>query len=150
MKNEANIAKLRVAAKEVVKQYELLHDTFASISSITQWHAILEIHDHEKINMKKLGEHLNICKSAVSRHIRQLITKEICEIEIDTYDRRNKFITLTKKGLNFFNKTLYEIRKEIYHAVDTMSDQDFEIALKGLSVYAEALKNARAKRNKST
>src|SRR5471030_1259673 len=98
MKTNTLIPHIRSASREMVRQFGLLNNRFASIGSTSQCHALVELDSHGVMNLGQLASVLNLEKSTISRLITQLFDQGICHIQPDECDRRNKLISLTKTG----------------------------------------------------
>jgi DNA-binding MarR family transcriptional regulator len=66
----------------------------------------------------------------------------------DENDRRNKIISLTKKGQALVNKIHREAKSQVQQALHLMTDEEKNIVAAGLTIYARALKQARIKKEK--
>jgi len=137
------ITQIRSASRKMVRQLGLLENVFVSIGSTSQCHALVELDAHGTMNLNQLSTALNLEKSTISRLVTQLADKGICHIEPDEKDRRNKLITLTKKGLRLVSKINHEATTQVRQALEMMSDEEQNIVVRGLSIYAKALKRSR-------
>jgi putative acetyltransferase len=91
----------------------------------------------------QLSTVLNLDKSTTSRLVTQLCEKGICQIQLDEHDRRNKLISLTKKGLQLVNEIHKKASLQVNLALDMMSKEEQAMVLNGLTLYAKALKYSR-------
>ena len=66
--------------------------------TLAQCHAILEIYQHDKINLTDLSEKLFLDKSTVSRTIEGLVNGGFVNRSVPKDNRRKVIITLTGKG----------------------------------------------------
>jgi putative acetyltransferase len=143
MKTETLIPHIRSASREMVRQFGLLNNRFSAIGSTSQCHALVEIDSHGVMNLGELSAILNLEKSTISRLVAQLLEQGICQIQSDENDRRNKLISLTKKGSIQVNKIHVAARLQVRQALDMMSDEERMTVVRGLSIYAKALKRSR-------
>jgi len=143
MKTETLITHIRSSSREMVRQFGLLNNCFSSIGSTSQCHALVELDSHGVMNLGQLSTVLNLEKSTTSRLVTQLLSKGICHIQLDENDRRNKLISLTKKGLQLVNKIHLEAKLQVQQALDMMSEDEKNTVVRGLSIYAKALKRSR-------
>ncbi len=141
-KTDKLISQIRSSSRGIVRQLGLLENCFASIGSTSQCHAMVELDTHGAMNAGQLSEALNLEKSTVSRLVAQLLEDGICCIKIDENDRRNKLISLTKKGLVLVGKIHIEATLQVKRALDLMSEEEKSIVVRGLSIYAKALKKS--------
>ena len=145
MEKNTRIACIRSAAREIVRIPELIRQKSSFINSISQLHVLIELDIHSVMNMGQLTTLLNLKKSTVSRLIGQLITRRICEMQRDKNDRRNKLISLTKKGKRIIAKINAEINAQMQSALDLIDETERDSIVRGISTYAQALKISRLK-----
>jgi putative acetyltransferase len=143
MKTDILISHIRSASREMVRQFGLLNNRFSSIGSISQCHALVELDSHGVMNLGQLSTVLNLEKSTTSRLVTQLLEKGICQIQPDENDLRNKIISLTKKGIMLVNKIHFEAKLQVQQALDMMSEEEKNTVVRGLTLYAKALKRSR-------
>jgi putative acetyltransferase len=143
MKTDMLISQIRSASRVMVRQLGLLDNQFATIGSTSQCHALVELDAHGVMNLGQLSTVLNLEKSTASRLVTQLHERGICQIQADENDRRNKLISLTKKGVLLVNKIHLEAKLQVQQALDMMSDEEKNIVVRGLSTYAKALKRSK-------
>lgn len=137
------ITQIRSASREMVRQFGLLDTYFSSIGSNSQCHALVELDSCGVMTLGQLSSVLNLDKSTTSRLVTQLCERGICQIQADEHDRRNKLISLTREGLRCVNEIHKEARLQVKLALDMMSKEEQTTVLKGLTVYAKALKRSR-------
>lgn len=137
------ITQIRSASREMVRQFGLLDNHFSSIGTNSQCHALVELDSRGVMHLSQLSTALNLDKSTTSRLVTQLCEKEICQIQADENDRRNKLISLTKKGLQLVNEIHEEANLQVKLALDMMSNKEQAVVLEGLTLYAKALKRSK-------
>lgn len=145
MNKDIAIARIRDTSQELVRQINLLTNQFSAVGSMSQWHTLIELNIYKKMNMAHLVERLNLDKSTVSRLVEQLVDKNICTIQIDKDDRRNKLISLTPKGLKLFKKINTEYHHHMQEALICISQQDQATLAQGLFLYTQILNGYRLK-----
>ena len=145
MTSDTLISGIRAASREMVRQFGLLSNPFASIGSPSQCHALVELDAHGIMNIRELSIALNLEKSTTSRLMTQLILKGLCRIHLGENDRRNKLISLTEKGSLLANKIHAEAKLQVQQALGTMNEEEQNLVARGLSLYAKALKRSRLK-----
>jgi DNA-binding MarR family transcriptional regulator len=143
MKIDKSVTQIRAASREMVRQLGLLNNCFSAIGSTSQCHALVEIDTQGKMNLGQLSAALNLEKSTTSRLIMQLYEKGICHIQPDENDLRNKLISLTKKGVALVNKIHTEAKSQVEEALNLMTEEERDMVVHGLSIYAKALKQAK-------
>jgi len=139
------ILQVRLASRTMVRQLGLLDNRFSDIGSTSQCHALVELDLQGVMTLGQLSMALNLEKSTTSRLIDQLLEKEACHIEPDTNDRRNKLISLTKKGLRLVNKIHVEAQLQVSQALEIMSEEERNAVVCGLALYAQALQQVELK-----
>ncbi|MDR3646315.1 MAG: MarR family transcriptional regulator [Candidatus Babeliales bacterium] len=137
------ISKIRSSSRELVRQLGLLENRFSSIGSVSQCHAIVELNLQGKLNLTVLTAALNLEKSTTSRLVAQLYEDGICDVECCKNDKRNKLISLTKKGQKLANQINSHASNEVEQALNIMTEEERNIVFKGLSIYAKALKDSK-------
>jgi len=145
MSTEKLIPQIRSASREMIRQFGLLENRFVEIGSTSQCHALVELKAQGAMNLNQLSTVLNLEKSTTSRLVAQLLEEEICCMQLDETDRRNKIISLTKKGLKLVDKINVEAELQVRQALDSMSDQEKSTVAQGLSLYAKALHRSRVR-----
>ncbi len=95
----------------------------------------------ESVNNKRIAERMNLSPSRLTRIIDGLVEKEYIVREIDSEDRRNMRVMLSKKGkqlVNQLNKAYVQIHNEILQDIDTSQHEPLITAMQHL---LEALEN---------
>lgn len=149
MSPETQITQIRSASRELVQQLGLLNNQFSNIGSISQCHTLVELDTYGVMNLNQLSARLNLEKSSTSRLVAQLCENKICHIQPDESDRRNKLISLTKKGRDLVNEIHAEATIQVQQALDLISDEEKSAVVNGLSIYAKALKQAKLQKEYS-
>lgn len=137
------VNQIRSASREMIRQFGFLNNRFSSIGSTSQCHALVELDAHGVMNLGQLSSVLNLDKSTASRLVMQLCKEDSCQIHFDENDRRNKLISLTKKGLQLVNAIHYEANLQVKLALNMINEEEQATVLKGLTAYAKALKRSR-------
>ncbi len=143
MKNNNLVAKIRASSRDLSSQLGLLENRFASIGSVSECHAIVELSLQGQLNLSQLTVALNLEKSTTSRLVAQLFENGICNIEPDENDKRNKLISLTKKGQKLAKQINSEASNEVQQALNILTEEERSIVLNGLAIYAKALKDSK-------
>jgi putative acetyltransferase len=143
MKTNNLLPHIRAASREMVRQFGLLDNRFADIGSTSQCHALVELETRGVMNLGQLAGLLNLDKSTTSRLVSQLLEKGLCHLQADENDRRNKLIFLTEKGLAAANKISSAANLQVQKALDMLNDDEKNLVVQGLSIYAKALKRSR-------
>lgn len=137
------VSRIRSSSRTIVRQLGFLNDRFSEIGSISQCHAIVELDSQGVMNVGELSQVLNLDKSSTSRLVTQLYDRGICQMQSDAHDRRNKLVSLTKKGKLLVDKIHSEAKSQVQQALHVLNDEEKDIVVQGLSLYAKALTRAR-------
>src|ERR1700733_12513467 len=140
MQTDVQISHIRSASRELVRQVGLLRNRFLSIGSASRCHALVELDAHGEMNIGKLSLVLSLDQSTTSRLVVQMIRDGICRMRLDENDRRNKFISLTQKGTKLVRTIHTEAKIQVQDALDMLNEEEKKIVVRGLSVYAKALR----------
>jgi DNA-binding MarR family transcriptional regulator len=122
---------LRIFERELDKQN---NSSCCCGVTLSQCHALMELSKADDINLNQLSEKLSIDKSAVSRTIENLVTKELVERVIPKENRRIIHLKLTNAGVN------------VCHQINTGNDDYYFKALKSipsedLSIFIRSFEN---------
>lgn len=142
MKQQLVINHIRSASREMIRQLGLLDNQFSAYGTPSQCHALIEIAALGVVNMGELASLLNLDKSTMSRIVAQMIKLDLCDMQPDENDRRNKLITLTKKGRATVAKIDSDAEHQVKSALNMLSEDDKDLVVRGLSIYAKALKRS--------
>lgn len=102
----------------------------------TQFSLLFEISHQNNINQEKIAGRCNINKGAVARSIKKLEEKELVMREIDTENRRQNKVSITKKGENILNnciKQFYDWEDEIFDD-ETIKREELQEALRRIMI----------------
>jgi putative acetyltransferase len=136
------VASIRGSAREIVRQAGLLKNQFQSIGSPSLCHALVELDSQGEMNIAKLSSILGLDHSTTSRLVDQMVREEVCVLQIGASDRRNKLISLTKKGAKLAARIHDEAKAQVQEALDLMDPSEKDKVVEGLSIYAKALRRA--------
>ncbi len=142
LKEELLVTSIRAAAREIVRQAGLLKNQFQSIGSPSLCHALVELDSQGEINIAKLSLILGLDHSTTSRLVDQMVREEMCLMQIGKNDRRNKLISLTKKGTRLVSRIHDEAKTQVQEALNLMDQNEKNKVIEGLSIYAKALRHS--------
>ena len=147
--SEEEVNRLRHNARCVVRELGLLNDAYFNIGvTLAERHLLIELSVIESPTMGEIGERLILEKSTVSRLIAKAVKKGYIDCIQDKKDKRRKTLKLTKYGeetLRAFEPIAFSQTNE---ALLTLSKEEIETVFRGVSLYAQGLKNARTKTSK--
>ena len=81
----------------------------------------------------------------MSRLIKELHKKQLCQITTDVSDPKTKFVELTKKGSMAVHHINSVADTQVSQALEQLTNEERKDVVKGLSLYAKALKKSRVK-----
>jgi putative acetyltransferase len=136
------ISSIRASAREIVRQAGLLRNQFQSIGSPSLCHALVELDSQGEMNIAKLSSILGLDHSTTSRLVDQMVREEICALQVGKNDRRNKLISLTKKGVELAAKIHDEATLQVQEALNLMDQHEKSKVVEGLFIYAKALRRS--------
>lgn len=142
MNQKLVINHIRSASREMIRQLGLLDNQFSAYGTPSQCHALIEIAALGVVNMGELASLLNLDKSTMSRIVAQLINLNLCNMQSDENDRRNKLITLSKKGKEVVARIHADADAQVKQALNNLGEEEQALVVRGLSIYAKALKRA--------
>ena len=139
-----SIAAIRLAARELVRELGCLTQPFSAYGlSLSQCHTLIELEMRGKMNISQLSDLLNLERSSVSRLVKILQDHQLILTQIDPNDGRSKILQLTDNGYKLLKNLHDEFNKRIAPALEQLSEIEYNYVLKGLSIYAVALRNSR-------
>jgi DNA-binding MarR family transcriptional regulator len=142
MQNIKAIEQFRQSSREMVRELGLLADEPYYNLSLSFCHTLIELDLKGPLNQVDLIDVLRLNKSTVSRIIKKLIKFNLVTMTQAEEDQRYKLISLTKNG----RKTVSEIHQssntQVRNAFVQLSKQEQESVIKGITLYAEALKKS--------
>lgn len=142
LSKELLIASIRASAREVVRQAGLLRNQFQAIGSPSLCHALVELDSQGEMNIAKLSSILGLDHSTTSRLVDQMVREEMCLMQIGKSDRRNKLISLTKKGAKLVASIHEAAQAQVLEALNLMDQSEKNKVVEGLSIYAKALRRS--------
>lgn len=134
------IDQIRKSTREIIQYLGYMNNMFSHIGSVSQCYALQKI-EKKSMTILELSQALSLEHSSASRIARELVSKEYCKYVDGTNDKRNRFLSLTKKG----EKKTQEIHKianeQVDLALQQLTDNQKKTVLEGMQLYAQALKN---------
>ena len=101
--------------------------------TLNEVHLIVVIGENQPLNLVKLSELLEVSRSAITQSVRRLIQKNLVVFDFDPNNEKNKYLILSKKGVEVFNihKGQQEhIEKAIFSVLRNYSDEDLQMVMK--------------------
>lgn len=101
--------------------------------TINEVHLIDLIGRNQPVNLVKLSEFLEVSRSAVTQSVRRLTKKNLVSFEFAQDNEKNKYLTLSKKGVEVFNihkEQQEHIEKAIFSVLSNYSEEDLQKVMK--------------------
>ena len=121
-----------VLAFEQLKKAQHRNSIDKSIT-INEVHLIDLIGRNQPVNLVKLSELLEVSRSAITQSVRRLIKKDFDSFEFAPDNEKNKYLILSKKGVDVFNvhkEQQEHIEKAIFSVLRNYSDEDLQMVMK--------------------
>lgn len=134
------IAPVREASRELVRQWGFLRMSGASMS---RCHALVELERHGTLLAGDLTRLLSMDKSGTSRLVARLEKEGLVDVAECDNDRRRRPLQLTEAGRKELEAVHATADEQVEAALGLLSDEQRQEVLKGLSLYAKALKRTR-------
>jgi DNA-binding MarR family transcriptional regulator len=84
--------------------------------SISEAHALMELHTHTNLTQTRLGELLHLEKSTISRLVKQMERRQWIHRKRDEQDNRYVQLSLTTQGERIASQ-LEQSRKKMFHSI---------------------------------
>ncbi len=140
---QKNIEELRHHSRKMVRELGLLQiDKDDERANPKNWHALIEIENNPKITISKLANKLVLHISIVSRLVDGLVADGFVDENFGV-DKREKFLKITKKGLQEIKKIDEFSNSKIANAFRFLGKKDQEEILFAIKKYAAALEKSR-------
>ena len=101
--------------------------------TINEVHLIDLIGRNQPVNLVKLSELLEVSRSAVTQSVRRLTKKNLVSFEFAQDNEKNKYLTLSKKGVEVFNihkEQQEHIEKAVFSVLSNYSEEDLQKVMK--------------------
>ena len=101
--------------------------------TINEVHLIDLIGRNHPVNLVKLSELLEVSRSAVTQSVRRLTKKNLVSFEFAQDNEKNKYLTLSKKGVEVFNihkEQQEHIEKAVFSVLSNYSEEDLQKVMK--------------------
>jgi DNA-binding MarR family transcriptional regulator len=139
---------IRVASRAIVRELGFMQRHLAGTDlSAAQVHALLDLEADPTIRATDLTERLRLDKSVVSRLLADLVKRGYISTKAQTEDGREKKLRLTAAGASVLATIHRRASRQINNVLQTLPEKDKQTIMRGLNLYAEALKKVH--RNKA-
>ena len=135
------VNQLRHVSRKLIRELGMLHLNEAQ-KTPPHWHALIEISKESDITISKLGRILLLSTSAMSRIVNEL-TKHGFVIFKEGLDRREKYMSLTEKGLLELEAIDEFSNSKIKRAFALLTEEDQQRIIDAIGQYGEVLEASR-------
>ena len=137
--------------EELIQQAITLQDKFAEVAmdykienwlsidlTIPQLKSLVYIRQKKSVSFKELAGALDVTPSVVTGIIDRLIGQGMVKRNINAVDRRIQWLQVTDKGKTLLDNIKQTGIKEIYGILNTLSDEDLTMLIRGLTTLIES------------
>ena len=140
------VRSVREASRSMVRELGMLGDAHAAQGvTNSQVHALVELEKEGALSVVELAERLRLEKSSVSRLIDGMQAQQWVKAASDPADARRKILTLTAAGEKKVSAVHADADGRVQRALQGLSPQDQKTVLRGIDLYARALKESAQK-----
>ena len=141
---ESKVSEVRQHSRQLVRELDLVKGSYLDTGyTFSQCHVLFELSVNRTLNLLALAENLLIDKSNTSRTVKQLVKLGLVRAETVASDNRQKLLSLTTKGKQALQATLHLANKQVEDALGILSEEQQELVVQGVQLYADALKKSR-------
>jgi putative acetyltransferase len=145
---ESKVSEVRQHSRQLVRELDLVKGSYLETGyTFSQCHVLFELSVHKSLNLLALAENLLIDKSNTSRTVKQLVELGLITAERIASDNRQKLFSLTARGEKALHATLHLANKQVEDALGILSEEQQELVVQGIQLYADALKKSRLQSN---
>jgi putative acetyltransferase len=141
---ESKVSEVRQYSRQLVRELDLVKGSYLDTGyTFSQCHVLFELSVNKTLNLLALAENLLIDKSNTSRTVKQLVKLGLVRAETAASDNRQKLLSLTAKGKQALQATIHLANKQVESALGILSEEQQELVVQGVQLYADALKKSR-------
>jgi len=141
---ESNVNEVRQYSRQLVRELDLVKGSYLDTGyTFSQCHVLFELSVHKSLNLMAIAGNLLIDKSNTSRTVKQLVELGLITAESVASDNRQKLFSLTTKGAKALGSTLHLANKQVEDALNILSEEQQNVVVQGIQLYADALKKIR-------
>jgi DNA-binding MarR family transcriptional regulator len=131
---------IRRSTRDIVQHLGYLNHLFAHIGSISQCYALQKL-EAEPLTLFALSDALTLDRSTTSRLAKDLVAKDYCVLLANDKDGRSRYLALTALGHQKLQEIHQVATQQVHLVLESMTQEEQELVVRGLSLYANALKN---------
>lgn len=141
---QSNVNEVRQYSRQLVRELDLVKGSYLDTGyTFSQCHVLFELSVHKSLNLMAIAGNLLIDKSNTSRTVKQLVELGLITAESVASDNRQKLFSLTTKGAKALGSTLHLANKQVEDALNILSEEQQNVVVQGIQLYADALKKIR-------
>ncbi|MGY8732865.1 MAG: bifunctional helix-turn-helix transcriptional regulator/GNAT family N-acetyltransferase [Pirellulales bacterium] len=141
---ELKINEIRQRSRQLVRELDLVKGSYLDTGyTFSQCHVLFELSVNKSLNLLAIADNLLIDKSNASRTVKQLTELGLVTAERVASDNRQKLFSLTDKGTKALGVTLHLANKQVEDALGILNEDQQELVIQGIQLYADALKKSR-------
>jgi DNA-binding MarR family transcriptional regulator len=133
-----DITPLMLASRAVAAAMVRSLESVDASVSVTQMRVLVLLWTGEPLNLSAVAEGLSVNASNASRACDRLVSAGLVNRGELTADRRQRVLTLTRKGRTFVERLMRRREQELAEIVARMSDTDRETLMAALTPFNEA------------
>lgn len=136
--SRADITPLMLASRAVAAVMVRSLESIDASVSVTQMRVLVLLWTGEPLNLSAVAEGLGVNASNASRTCDRLVSAGLVDRGELTADRRQRVLTLTRKGRTFVERLMNRREQELAEIVGRMSDADRDALMAALTPFNEA------------
>jgi DNA-binding MarR family transcriptional regulator len=133
-----DITPLMLASRAVAAVMVRSLESIDASVSVTQMRILVLLWTGEPLNLSAVAEGLGVNASNASRTCDRLVSAGLIDRGELTADRRQRVLTLTRKGRTFVERLMNRREQELAEIVGRMSDTDRDALMAALTPFNEA------------
>jgi len=138
------VGQIRQHTRQLVRELDIVKGVYLDTGlTFSQCHVLFELSLHKSLNLMELAENLLIDKSNTSRTVKKLATMGLVKSAKVASDNRQKLFSLTPKGEKALEATVSVANRQVEAALRTLSEEQQEQVIRGIQLYADALRKSR-------
>ncbi len=145
---ESTISEIRQYSRQLVRELDIVKGVYLGTGyTFSQCHVLFELSRHKALTLMELADQLLIDKSNTSRTVKKLVESGLVKAEKVSSDQRQKLFSLTAKGERVLRATNGLADQQVAQALEHLSEEQQELVIQGIQLYANALRKSRLQAN---
>jgi putative acetyltransferase len=137
------VQQVRQWSRQMVRELGFMKPQVSGETTHSQCHALIELSRQGPRSVTQLAAALRLDKSSTSRLVAELARRGWVRVATDPRDARGRIATLVPAGRRALEGIDTEADQRVSGALDTLSPEQRDVVVRGLSLYATALERAR-------